>query len=346
MTEMKKNIDQAKVVSFDIFDTLIKRDCYKPVEIFSIIEDRLNKKYNTKTNFKEKRINAERKAIILNSDKEIDITDIYKCFPKMVGISKDEMIMEEEQTELNLCQPNQFAIPIYKYCMEKNKRIIIVSDMYLKEKIIKKILYKANIRTYEKIYLSSECGASKENGNIFKIIIKDMKVSPQDIIHIGDNLRRDYISPKRHGLRSALIGNHHNNIIIDKTYKTTSYRNLLEFINNHYPRNKDLFYRLGFEVQGPLLLGYVKWLNDDLKKEKIKKIFFLSRDGQIVQRAFNFINPNMESKYLYVSRKSLIIPTIWMSPEIKDVQKIFKWPTYIDIYQFLKLRRCVSACEP
>ena len=40
--KLKKLIDSHDVVSFDIFDTLIKRNCMYPTDVFQIVENRFN----------------------------------------------------------------------------------------------------------------------------------------------------------------------------------------------------------------------------------------------------------------------------------------------------------------
>ena len=54
--DIYKEIENYKYISFDIFDTLIKRNVEKPTDIFELIPKRYNKELK---NFKEKRINAE-----------------------------------------------------------------------------------------------------------------------------------------------------------------------------------------------------------------------------------------------------------------------------------------------
>ena len=42
--KIKDLIDNYKIISFDIFDTLLKRNTIKPIDIFELVE----KKYNLK----------------------------------------------------------------------------------------------------------------------------------------------------------------------------------------------------------------------------------------------------------------------------------------------------------
>ena len=69
--KLKKIIDSKEVISFDIFDTLIKRNCQKPIDIFKIVENRYNNQNKNEINdFSMKRIQAEIKARKKSSLKE------------------------------------------------------------------------------------------------------------------------------------------------------------------------------------------------------------------------------------------------------------------------------------
>ena len=59
---IKKIIDKYEIISFDIFDTLIKRNVIDPVDIFKIVQERFNKKHINEmiTDFFEKRVGTEK----------------------------------------------------------------------------------------------------------------------------------------------------------------------------------------------------------------------------------------------------------------------------------------------
>ena len=61
------------IISFDIFDTLIKRDINKPTDVFELIEE----KYNIK-NYKNMRIKAEKTARDNSNCEEVTLDEIYK----------------------------------------------------------------------------------------------------------------------------------------------------------------------------------------------------------------------------------------------------------------------------
>ncbi len=70
-----KEIKNYDIVSFDIFDTLLKRNVKEPTDVFSYME----KKYQI-NGFREKRIEAEKAARKKKNGLEISLEDIYAEF--------------------------------------------------------------------------------------------------------------------------------------------------------------------------------------------------------------------------------------------------------------------------
>ena len=65
MADVEKLIGKCKsykIVSFDVFDTLLKRDVYSPVDVFSLVEIRYDSANVIQSSFSIKRRIAEKKA--------------------------------------------------------------------------------------------------------------------------------------------------------------------------------------------------------------------------------------------------------------------------------------------
>ena len=77
--------------------------------------------------------------------------------------------------------------------------------------------------------------------------------------------------------------------------------------------NKSEYYQFGFKEFGPLLYGFTKWLRKQFDDMNIKKVFFFSRDGFMMKKAFDTFSRNdtITSTYTYFSRKSLRQSLFW-----------------------------------
>lgn len=335
INKYKKMIDNYDYISFDIFDTLITRNLNSPTDIFEIVQSELEKRNIKILNFKNKRIDAEIKARKISSKFEIDIDEIYDQFEDWN--EKKETIKEIEiDMEISFCEANKNFIEIYNYCLAEGKRIIITSDMYLKRDTIEKILSKNGIK-YEKLFLSSELNMTKQNGNIYKYILEQLKITNKDIIHFGDNIKSDYLIPKKLRINAALVKNSKKNSLQNKKCKKIDYLFLKNYINNTLIEEKDYFWKVGYQVLGPLLYAYSQWLKEKFNKENYNKILFLSRDGLIMKNAYEIVNLNSDNiEYMYASRRALIIPTLYDINEVDDVFSKMFFQNQISLKAFLK----------
>lgn len=311
-------------ISFDLFDTLLARNVKKPTDIFYLIEEKYNQNHNKKiNNFKEIRINAERIAREKSSYDEITFDAIYNEVRKLltdVDIEKLKGLEEEIEYDLITRNNNSVVFNMYEYAKKNNKKIILISDMYLPKKFVEKLLIKCNI-TYYKLYLSSELRINKHTGKIFKYVLQDLNIKSNQLIHLGDNKKSDYISPMRNGIKAILVK---NECQLRYSYSQKDYDiyydMLISVLKNYYDDTQSYFFNFGYECLGPILLSFSMWLNTNFKKNKIKKVYFLARDGKIMKDAFDLFYNNYESYYLFGSRRSLIVPSLW---KYKDISEIF-----------------------
>lgn len=298
-------IEKYDIVSFDIFDTLLKRNVAKPTDVFEYIE----KKHN-KTGFCEQRIAAEKRARTKKKGVEVTLSDIYAEMPY-------DFSSEELKAEGELLVANDWILPVYKHAL-KSKRVIITSDMYLPEGFICQILKREGLEGYEKLYLSSSLGKTKHSGDLFELIISELG-KENSLIHIGDSYRSDFEIPKKHGVDAI----HISTKIEKSTFKLKEdgvEENIINsFLNNTSPIGESKYYRFGYEKFGMFLWGYSKWLHKSVKDSDIKDVYFFSRDGLIMKKAFDALYNDVQTHYLEVSRRSLRVPILWMNYELPHV---------------------------
>lgn len=203
---------KTKVVSFDIFDTLVKRPTLRPTDIFEIISNEINNKFNLKcVDFSALRINAENRArevkyISNKTCEEITLDEIYQTLEKETMISKKILQyakIRELELEEKMCKRKELGYVLFNFAKSNRKKIIITSDMYLPKDIIVKILNKNGYFSYNNLYLSSELKMTKARGTLYKYIQKDLKIKKSsEILHIGDNWQSDVITAQKFGWKS------------------------------------------------------------------------------------------------------------------------------------------------
>lgn len=188
-------IQNYNYVSFDIFDTLLRRSVPVPTDVFEIV----GRKHGN-NDFKVKRIEAEKIARQHSDKEEVTLNDIYD----ELDLEYSDYKSDELNVEADLLSADPRMYKVYKYCQDQKKHIIITSDMYLSENFLSNILNKNGI-AYERCFISSEYGVQKVSGNLFRKELEELHITPSQIIHIGDSIRADGIGAWKAGIRFVLV---------------------------------------------------------------------------------------------------------------------------------------------
>lgn len=165
---------------------------------------------------------------------------------------------------------------------------------------------------------------------------------PKEMVHIGDALRGDYMSPLKLGIQAILIRKRDSETkYFNSKRHELDYNVLNSFIRNNEPMEYDFYQKIGYEVVGPILYGYSKWLNETTKKSGIRKLFFLAREGFLLERAFRLFSANEQDHcVIRVSRKATALPLLQRAKNLDDVlNRITVTRTRFTVEDLL------SACE-
>lgn len=216
LDKLKKAIinEKTEIVSFDIFDTLIIRPFWNPIDLFEFLNDYFRKISNIETgiDFSKIRVKAEEVARKKlednnNSKQEITLDEIYKEIIKETNITDEisqKMKEKEIELELRFCTDRKTGKELYQLAEYLEKKIICISDMYLPLEAINKILEK-NGYIIEKIYLSNEIGLTKFKNDLYKYAIDDLKINAEKIVHVGDNYYSDYENARKNGINAQFL---------------------------------------------------------------------------------------------------------------------------------------------
>lgn len=335
----KKKPSDKIVYSFDIYDTLLTRKTATPGGIFTIIQDRLRKEYRKEypvelvENFFYFRRLAEYVRYQKAGLSEISLEEIYRELNnlfKYVSWDPIKRIMDMEvEEEIRQTVPIEENIGKIRELLCRGERVVLISDMYLPEDVIRTILEKTDPVLGEcTLYLSSAVGRKKaRTGELFKYVCARENIRPENLRHVGDNESSDIAVPKSMGIGTSF-------------YQTSA----IHPVERRYLNEKSLFHQLiagvskrfridhpdasklaavGAMVSAPILYGYV---DDVLKKavaKGIKTLYFFARDGQVMLKIAKVINEaknlDLDLRYLYCSRQSVLPAGIfWTSTEIYD----------------------------
>lgn len=309
-----KLLDSKNVVSFDIYDTLLKRDVDKPTDLFVFLERETIKQNNSADGFAKCRIKAEKLA----RKKYGEFTTLDNIYETIATInpefSKKEYKEREIDLEFRLTSLRQDNYRLYQYAIEQKKRVFLISDMYLPEKVISKLLAKNGIKGYARLFVSCEYGVSKYNGDFFDLVQSKENIDLKNWLHIGDNTIADWLVPRTKGICAYNTERNLNSLhdIIDNPPSYSfEIRQMYKYIQNRV-YGKDDYYKIGYSVFGPILYGLTKWLYEDVQQNNMDIILFTARDGYLFEKAYREMPNRKEARYILISRKSLMLPMLKM----------------------------------
>lgn len=294
-----KNIENADIISFDVFDTLILRRLSDSRDVFILVGNTLKIK-----NYKNKRIFAEQMARKEAHGGEVILEDICKLVEKMYGIDASSTYIAELQTELRACIANPYFVDLMQSGVLKGKKVIAVSDMYLPASFIRYLLEVCGFKIDE-IFVSSEYGCSKADGGLWQIV-KD-KFRGEKIVHIGDDCIADMKMCGRAGIDFVGVSNLNKELIPCKNIAVNSVVMSLYTaqVNKLFATGMDKFsthYEFGYVYGGILTYGFCQWLNKLAKEKTYELLLFTARDSKVFFNMYQKFFGEVRAEYLYISR--------------------------------------------
>lgn len=356
--DIKRQICAAEIkyVSFDVFDTLISRPFLEPDGIFHVLSDKLNAGNSAYVDYCQIRKSAEVNCRKKNCQKlppceEVTLDEIYEEIQRITVLTPEEIQKAKEleiALELSLCKARKCGKELFDLALFAGKTIIICSDMYLPENVVKELLIRNGYSGWTGFYLSSSVKKTKYSGKLFTHYMKDMKIkNPKSVLHIGDNRDSDVSSPQKAGMHAAHIDRAANIFrndnpdiyggeLYQKAFVHNSSKEDYALTLNDFPAsqwilalaanrffdnpfvsiNRDSDFNcnpayIGYAALGPHLLALTRWIEQNAVQRHVGTVHFVARDGYLVKRAFDLINRSpVRSNYIRLSRKALVLADV------------------------------------
>lgn len=339
--KLLEQIDNHEAISFDLFDTLIMRKNLEPIDLFDIVDKRIQKKGILLENFKKIRREAELQA----RGKNIYI--IYDILREITGIGEEEkniILTEEIKCEKEYIIPRENMVNVMRKAYKLGKRVNIITNMYLPSNILENILIEKGITEYEKIFVSCEYEVSKSSG-LFKEYLKNVKES--SYLHIGDDEYEDMIAAQEYGIDSFGIKSAYEMLRISNLRKAlvgvhnSSEKGILGLLISELFNNPFILYKtngiikisklemLGKLLVAPIVILYMfKLIELTSKNKNYEAILFGSRDGYLFKKIYDRLSDNgylktmqRPTRYFFASRK-LCLKTIMDTDDSIKILKV------------------------
>lgn len=304
-----------KLASFDIFDTVLIRKCGKPENIFYLLAHHLYPDDEAKReNFIQWRRRAESQVARRKKERETTITDIYtnNGEESFGEYTPTQLIEAEKSVESENLTANPAIKAAIEQCRAEGKTICFISDMYLDSYFLSQVLKREGCLVgNEKVYVSCEEEARKSTGALFDKV--RAYLTPSKWEHYGDHPISDVKNAQKRGINAIWI-------------RTTGYTETEKLLSKQsfelsclaglqrtarITAGNNAYATLAADFVAPAYIPYVQFVLNKAKEQGIKRLYFLSRDSYILQRIAEGVQdkyPDIEFKYLFVSRKALLLP--------------------------------------
>lgn len=313
-----------QVFSFDIFDTVITRRLARPVDVFTLLGERLREegiRVPPRGLFRLLRIRCERWSRRFDPSQEVALPDIHRMMGRFLAWSAAEVVRAaelEREVEASVLTATTHGRKAVEDARRAGARIAYVSDMYLDGDFLRSILKREGLYADgDLLAVSVEWKASKTRGSIWQPLLERLGVSPQEVLHQGDNPQSDVDSARAAGIASRRLGTSEVS-----RWEEPPRRHTAEELSRHggiaamsrLARARcadpdDYWTSLGTGVIGPLLAGFSSWLLDQARRDGLGTLWFLSRDGWLLLESTRLMaapdGPGLD--YLCASRRQLLL---------------------------------------
>ncbi|MBN6103327.1 polysaccharide biosynthesis protein [Xanthomonas sp. CFBP 8703] len=340
-TRLTMSAIEAKLVSLDVFDTLVTRPFLTPAGARAYLAHLAAETLGV-PGFAALRDRAEAIARAA-AGRDVDLDAIYAAMARLAE-AKDLPLQAlqtlELDTEARLLQPRQALVAAADALAASGRRLVAVSDMYLNSADLQRVLPSAVRALPRAWYVSCETGWRKDDDQAWEQLPAHEGVAARHWLHVGDNEQADIQRPQMHGyltpvhvLRpSALLdvvpalrplrpaaGAH--SAWQDQLWLGLLSRHLADLADTRPEQFGDRLRlespaSLGYLVYGPLVADYLLWLVRLALSRGVGQILFLSREGYLLQKAFAQLQAAcpplaaLRGSYVLASRRGTGVPTL------------------------------------
>ncbi|WP_419174966.1 HAD family hydrolase [Desulfosediminicola sp.] len=329
-----------KVVSFDLFDTLVIRRLHDPDLVKKPVARYISElALSLGIRITAREVQQLRDMIESRHRQETGkcFDDQEACYPKFMsellqivtGESQtDDLLARVTRFELGMEQ--QMIIPrmeIVNWLRElaaEGKRVLVVSDIYLPSDHLKTLVRRAGfLDSVEEVISSADTFLAKASGKAYQYIADKFELDRTGWLHVGDNPISDGLRPTEFGIEAMVLKDaaERRRKSIVKRYINYSKgmpfwrgRALQQLMLPHEGENREqpALYREGYSFLAPIIGGFLQHIAERCLEQSITKIFFLSREGYTFKKFWEKAIPSLypqgglpEIEYLYVSRMAL-----------------------------------------
>ena len=191
------DLNNFDIVSFDVFDTVLRRKFTEPDYAKFLLGTTLSEKgyFKSPEEFIDVRNECELKCRQeRNFEGDVCITEVYDKISVEMSLDKsvtEDWLQKEFLYDLEMSEPKDEIIEIIKQLSLAGKYIWFVTDIYYTKQQIETMLRKIGVAVPYRLFVSSDLRKRKDAGTMWQYIKQIVDEGTQTFVHVGDNVRSD-----------------------------------------------------------------------------------------------------------------------------------------------------------
>ncbi|MGH9181865.1 MAG: hypothetical protein ACRDY5_09140, partial [Acidimicrobiales bacterium] len=201
-------------------------------------------------------------------------------------------------------------------------RVVFVSDTYFPAAFLRSLLEEQGMwQDGDGLYVSCEAGREKHTGRLLPVMARREGVARRLVHHYGNDAVADVSAARRAGVRATLVAeanlNRYEEILDRWRLPTGGLASLMAGASRlarlSVPAASDIDAAIRDVTAGviaPTLVAYVLWVLADAARTGVRRLYFVSRDGEVLLRVARRLvdrtgSPaGLELRYLHGSRQA------------------------------------------
>lgn len=327
-------MQKIKLITIDVWDTLIRRTCHPDAVKLHLCRHMLLNHFNRlKPAFRREEVLLKarqesegeigQRAKAQGFDDEYSLLEVYQLWITKIfeDITAAESIAKQlRDVELTQELRVSYQDPSILSHLRKYDGIekVFVSDFYMPAADLSVILKKNGLSSIvPRGYSSCDVKLNKRSGELFRHVLKCEGVSPEEVMHIGDNMHSDVRMPASHGIRVMHYLPQSEHELREEKEKSfgqfcqivqSALSDLTTDVCQIGDGRANEMYLAGIE-SAVLVAGFALYVMEQAIKLGHEKVFFFTREGEFFKQVYDalaaqdpFGIPAPESELLEVSR--------------------------------------------
>jgi FMN phosphatase YigB (HAD superfamily) len=330
---------QQRVASFDVFDTLVTRAVGEPAAMFLLLGHELARAGTVDVGaevFARQRREADERAFALSGgDPPLDL--VADELARALGRPELAPALHAAELDLEhrLTRPVPGARERLDAARARGDRVVFVSDTNLREPELAALLERHGMREPgEAVFASCELGASKSRGTLFPRVAQALGVHPRQITHHGDNATADVRNGRLSAWRTVhlpdaslnryeLALERHRTATGGLTSLMAGASRLARLRQPAADARERALVDTAAGVMAPVLVGWTLWVLRRAQQEGLRRLYFVSRDGQVLLELARRLEPQLRTgidlRYLHGSRQAWLLAGVGDAAAVEEL---------------------------